>query len=195
MESSFTRAQPNTQQRAHARLKPGAGRAACFVSLLLLYGGALTGCGGGDDGGDEPSEGGCYIAVSVEGAVDFEQSKKDLFCLYLTSYESGVSTVFIPYDEPFDGITLDIEEIQIDQVGTFPATLSFSHEDGRTFRADDCEVSIETHEPDGEPTDSGLSYQMRGNGTCQGPALLTTGSTESLTIAPFEFSTGVIWDT
>lgn len=153
----------------------------------------LIGCGGGDDGNDS-DEAGCFVEISVEGAADFEQSREDLFCLYLTSFESGVTTVFLPYDGHFDGITLEIDEIQIDEVGTFPARMTFSHEDGRNFRADDCEVSVETHEPDGQPVDLGVSYHMRGSGSCQGPALSTADPNETLTISPFEFATGVIWD-
>src|SRR5690606_8214858 len=142
----------------------------------------LIGCGGGDDGADDSDEGGCFLEISVEGAADFEQSREELFCLYLSSFDAGVTTVFIPYDEPFDGITLDIDAIQIDQVGAFPAGVTCSHQDGRTFRADDCEVEGETHEPAEEPIDSGISYQMRGAGTCQGAALSTTEPSESLTI-------------
>lgn len=164
-----------------------------LVSLYATAGTSwLTGCGG-DKETDKSQEAGCYIAVSVEGSVDYEQTHRDLFCLYLTSFESGISTVFIPYDEPFDGITLDIDEIGIDEVGTFPASLTFSHEDGRTFRSDDCEVSVESHEPDGEDVASGVSYRVRGSGSCTSPAVSVDDPDDNLAISEFEFASGVIW--
>jgi hypothetical protein len=96
-----------------------------------------------------------------------------------TSFDTGISAIFIPYDEPFDAITLDVDEIGIDEVGTFPASLTFSHQDDRTFQSDDCEVSIETHEPDGEDTESGVSYCVRGSGTCASPAASLDDSGET----------------
>jgi hypothetical protein len=111
-----------------------------------------------------------------------------------TSFDTGISAIFIPYDEPFDAITLDVDEIGIDEVGTFPASLTFSHQDDRTFQSDDCEVSIETHEPDGEDTESGVSYCVRGSGTCASPAASLDDSGETLTISEFKFAAGVIWD-
>ena len=164
-----------------------------LVGCLVLVSSTLIGCGGGDDDAEESWEGKCFIAVGVEGAVNYEQTHGDLFCLYLTSYESGISTVFIPYNEPFDSITLDVEEIEIDEVGTFPASLTFSHEDGRTFRSDECEVAVDAHEPDGEDSEAGLSYQFHGTGRCASPAVSQDEASETLTIADFEFASGVIW--
>lgn len=152
------------------------------------------GCGGGDDDGSDESLEGCFIAVSVDGAVDYEQTHRDLFCLYLTSFESGISTVFIPYEEEFDGITLDVEEIERDEVGTFPASLTFNHQDGRTFRSEDCEVAVDAHEPDGEESESGLSYHFHGTGSCTAPAVSSSDTSESLTVSEFEFSSGVVWE-
>lgn len=166
----------------------------CLALVVCVVAGtSLSGCGGDKEGESESKDGGCFIAVSVGGSLNYEQTHRDLFCLYLTSFESGISTVFIPYDEPFDGITLDVDEIGIDEVGTFPASLTFSHQDGRTFLSDDCEVTVESHAPDGEESESGLSYHFRGSGSCASPASSPGDPNETLTITEFEFASGVIW--
>lgn len=162
-----------------------------FGAWVLSFS-TLLGCGGDGETDDSP-DGGCFIDVSVGGAVDYEQTSRDLFCLYPTSVDSGISATFIPYDEPFDGITLNVDEIMIDEVGTFPASLTFNHQDGRSFRSDDCEVSIETHEPDGEDSESGLSYRFSGSGSCTSPAASLEDPSETLTISEFEFAAGAVW--
>lgn len=162
-------------------------------AAIILAGSTLLGCGGDDEGPEEEDEGTCFVEVSVTGAVDFEQTHRDLFCLYSTSYETGISVTFIPYDEPLDSITLDVDEIMIDQVGTFPATLTFNHQDDRTFQSEDCEVTVEVHEPDGEEAEFGVSYRIRGSGSCSEPAASLDDPSETLTVSEFEFAAGVIW--
>jgi hypothetical protein len=162
------------------------------ASLLLLS--IALGCSGGDENDSEkgPANVGCGIELETSGAVDYSLSFDEYACVYSSSDE-GVYVTFLPVDDVSDGITLEIDEIRIDETGQFPGSLQIRFGDSEVYEASDCVFDVKTHVPDDGGTDDiGLPYKLSGTGSCPNDAQeQTTGDT--LMVADFRFATLTAW--
>lgn len=162
---------------------------------LVLAASLVVACGGGGQGDGGGEDLGCFVEVSVDGAVNHDQRREELGCLYTTGFDSDIYVSFLAFEGPFDMITLEIDAITKGEIGDFPATLTFNHEDERRFVANECEVSITTHERNEEGNDEiGLDYRFSGHGRCSSPAESVDDPTDTLTVSDFEYAAPTSWD-
>lgn len=160
---------------------------------LSVYAGACS----GDDGREEVptiDDFSCAFQADLTGDIVVELSLEELGCGYSLSFDSGVSVVFVSFGEDLASISLDIDEIAVDEVGEFPARLSLVHEDERRFVVNDCTVTVTTHEPDSEGLDDfGKAYLLHGTGSCAGPAESVEEPGQTIDISEFQFAMPTSW--
>ncbi len=115
-------------------------------------------------------------------------------CVYTVNFDEGIDVGFALLESPLDGITLDIGEVSQDETGTFPATITVMHEDGRRFRTEGCTVDVTQHVPaQGGPDEIGVPYQVAGEGSCSDPAVESNDPSQVLNIDAFAFSAPTAW--
>lgn len=156
-----------------------------IVCLLAAFLG--TGCSSGNDSSsDEPVAVECAIELDVSGAEEKSVAWNEYACAY-TSSDNGVYLVYLNVDG--GSVTLEIDDIRIDEVGEFSGSLRLDFEGSGVYAAD-CTFTVESQtlaEDAGDP-----DYVVAGSGTCPaGGTEIVTG--ESITIEDFSFSALTTW--
>ncbi len=167
---------------------------ASALACAVLSVGCSGGSGDGDDAGERPPN--CAFEVEVSGAFSYDQPYEEIGCVYSANFDTGVGMAFVRFDEEeLGGVTLQIDEIRIDEVGEFPATVTVNRDGGRRYEFDDCTVQVSTHEPDPDGTSSlGLPYRIVGTGSCTPPGEEVSDPSETVTISDFRFSAPTAWN-
>ena len=156
------------------------------IAWVLLFG-LLAACEE-----DEPGEVTCSLALSLSGdASDALTSKSSLACAISHSGDAGIDVGYLQTSGAIKSVDLSIAAITKGETGAgFPATLTIHHSDDRSWKADECTVSVTDH-AFREAVEFGDAYHVVGTGECASPALDDEGG--SVTVAPFKFIVHAIW--
>lgn len=159
----------------------------------------LLSCGGKGDNKDPVltlEDYRCAIEVELSGEVDHEIPLEDVACAIITSFDTGASAYLLPVDGTVSSVSLDIDEIAVEEVGVFPATVTLMLEDERRFVASECTVDVVGHVPDPNQKEEdrfGDNYLIHGTGSCTGDASSTSDPEETITLSDFQFAAVIAW--
>lgn len=173
------------------------------VGLVLALGAAAAalGCESEDDGSSSPDDGSdssgsqtCRLEATLSGAIERSLGKDTPAC---ASTARTVSFVFADGSTPAISVLLSIDDLEKNQTGTFSASIDVSR-DSEQWRDAACTVNVTSNVKTESAADGGAMfdrYLVKGNGSCTTPANFagTVGGSAPITIAPFTFTTPMLF--
>ncbi len=159
----------------------------------------IAGCGSSDDSaaggsGSFPAGTTCGLVISFSGGVEASISAQDsIACATQLSSTAGIEAGFLATDGgPVQSVDLAVDTLQKAQTGqAFPATLQVHDTDGRSWKADVCNVDILSQTLDSKDSFS-ENYRTAGKGECSS-ATTTFGSDPEVAVGSFAFVATVPW--
>lgn len=166
-------------------------------SLALLTISCLVACS------DPDADNLCAVTVTLSG--DIAASMPGPIDCSGSSDGPGLDLMFQPRDaaHPIGTFHLLVADVSRGQTGDFQAIVQVFNPGGAIWRAEDCSVTIETHDFRREACDESSEpgapdvcygydeYRLTGHGTCRSPALEAGGGT--IIVGPFKFVTVRWW--
>ena len=147
-----------------------------FGAVALVLGGC---------GGDSKST--CTFSAGVSGAATW-QSSGDPICEIPFGSTQSSSVFFRPVDGDVELFTLVMTGLKEGQTGDVPASVTVKLRDGRKWATASAGCTAHVSEQSFLQMDEfGKQYQLTGTGECAAAAMPASGTSGTLTVAPFSF--------
>jgi hypothetical protein len=147
----------------------------------------------GDGGGAPPiGSSACELGIAITGALTWSTPSTPA-CGIPFGPQTGIFMGYLFLDGAIEAVQIEVGEVTEGATGTFPASLTLTHADGRAWTSEACMVTIATHVAEPELDDEfSRAYRVQGTGTCTQPATDEAG-TESVDVAPFQLRFPARW--
>lgn len=146
----------------------------------------------GSAGSPAIGEDACELGIAITGAVTWSTPSAPA-CAIPFGPPTGISMGWIFVDGPMQAVGLDVDDVTEGETGTFPATITLTHTDGREWSTATCTVEIDSHAPEPELDDEfSRAYRVHATGSCLQPATDEAGS-ESVVVASFALRFPARW--
>lgn len=153
-----------------------------------------------DDGADNDGGGGtpplgsseCELGIGISGAVTWSTPSTPA-CGIPFGPQTGIFMGYLFLDGAIQSVQIDVADVTEGETGTFPAAMTLTHVDGRTWTTEACRVVIQSHVPDPEfDDDFSRAYRVHAMGSCTDPAADEAGL-ETVIVDPFALRFPARW--